>query len=620
MDGSFLQKALSKLLSHIENGKREDGHFCFRLECDSTCSSEFILFMHALNIIDEALEKGIANYLRKEQREDGTFGLYPEGPPCLSATIKAYFALKLSGDTIEMPHMQKAKEFILSQGGLLCANVFTKIILAQFQQLPWDTTPFVPIEALLQPTASPLHLNKMSYWARNVTIPLMVVSALQFKAINPKQINVQELLISTIPSSKTSDLFLKKIFFHLDRLGKKVECWIPKKVRKWGIQAAINWLTPRLNGIDGLGGIYPAMEYAYKALFAVGYPQDHPFLKNTFEAMKNLIHIENGTMSVQPCLSPIWDTAIAAHALYETNQKEEAILALDWLQKKQLIDFDGDWKIDAKEVEGGGWAFQYNNPYNPDIDDTAMILWAMAKCDKERYSYSIQRGVHWLLGMQSKTGGFSAFSKDGTNELFNYIPFGDFEALADPPTADVTGRVLAAFGKLNLNETKEAIKKGIDFLKTTQEKDGSWFGRWGTNYIYGTWSVIEGLIASGISHREKTIQKAINFIKKRQNSDGGFGESNSSYSKGNEKAPYKSTIHQTAWALLTLKAAGEEESMEYRKGIFYLLSRQKMDGTFEEIEFNAPGFPNVFYLKYHSYSCLFSLWALSQQNENEEII
>lgn len=597
------------------------GFWVFELEADCTIPAEYIMMMHFIDDIDVTLQNKIAKYLRSRQAEDGSFPMFTGGPGDISGSVKVYYALKMAGDDIDAPHMKRLREWILSQGGAAKANVFTRIALATFEQLPWRGVPYVPAEIMLFPKWFPFHLDKVSYWSRTVMVPLFILCSMQAKAKNPNKIDVLELF--TVHPDEEQHYFpertlLNKIFLGLDKLGRLTAPLIPKKMHDRAIQKALDWFTERLNGEDGLGGIFPAMVNAYESMLLLGMPEDHPNVVIARKSIDKLLVINEDDAYCQPCLSPVWDTGLASLALQEADRignRDSLAKAYDWLKSKQLKDEPGDWRIAKPNLPGGGWAFQFNNPHYPDVDDTAVIAFAMADSDIPGMEEPVQRATRWIEGMQSKNGGYGAFDADNTYYYLNEIPFADHGALLDPPTADVSARCAMLMAKV-ANEHKEylpALERTIEYLRREQEADGSWFGRWGTNYIYGTWSVLLGLEQTGLPKDDPMYTKAAAWLKSVQREDGGWGEDNFSYHDTDYRGQYKfSTAFQTAWAVLGLIAAGEAKSPEVKAGIDFLLRKQQVDGFWNDKCFTAPGFPRVFYLKYHGYDKFFPLWALAR--------
>ncbi|MBS3954272.1 MAG: squalene--hopene cyclase [Methylomicrobium sp.] len=616
-----LNRAISKAESYLLNLQQPDGHWVFELEADCTIPSEFILFMNYLGEIDEPLQAKVANYLRSRQSEDGSYPLFTGGPGDISCSVKTYYALKLAGDLPEAPHMVKLKNYILSQGGAARANVFTRIALAMFEQIPWRGVPYIPVEIMLLPKWFPFHLDKVSYWSRTVMVPLFILCTLKATAQNPKKIDVLELFVVHPDLEKhyfPERTLLNKIFLGLDKLGRITNPLIPKRVRNKAIAKAKDWFIERLNGEDGLGAIYPAMAAAYEAMLLLGMPKEHELLVTARKAIDKLMVIKEDYAYCQPCLSPVWDTGLVALALQETDKvknQETLTLAYDWLKSKQLKDEPGDWRITQPNLEGGGWAFQYANPHYPDVDDTGLVGFAMADSNVPGLDESIHRATRWIVGMQSKNGGYGAFDVDNNYEYLNEIPFADHGALLDPPTVDVSARCAMLMAKVckDHDEYLPALERTINYIRSEQEADGSWFGRWGTNYIYGTWSVLIGLEQTRVEKTDPMYTRAAQWLKSVQREDGGWGEDNFSYHDDQLRGQYRfSTAFQTAWAVMGLIAAGEAKSQAVKNGVDFLLRTQLTDGSWNDKCYTAPGFPRVFYLKYHGYDKFFPLWALAK--------
>jgi squalene-hopene/tetraprenyl-beta-curcumene cyclase len=622
-----LNRAIDKAQDKLLSLQSDDGYWVFELEADCTIPSEYILMMNYLGEIDEVLQAKIANYLRSRQSQDGSYPLFTGGFADISCSTKVYYALKLAGDSIDAEHMVRLRNYILSKGGAAKANVFTRIMLATFEQLPWRGVPYIPVEIMLFPSWFPFHLDKVAYWSRTVMVPLFILCTLRATAKNPKKINILELFV-THPDEEQhyfpERTILNKIFLGLDFLGRVTRPLIPKKSHDLAITKAKDWIIDRLNGEDGLGGICPAMMAAYQALLLLGIPKDDELMVTARKAIDKLLVINNDDAYCQPCLSPVWDTALAALALQEVDKGTDVInpvknqsltRAYDWLKSKQLSDEPGDWRISKPNLAGGGWAFQFENPYYPDVDDTAVVGFAMAESKLPNLEESIHRATRWIVGMQSKNGGYGAFDVDNTHYYLNEIPFADHGALLDPPTSDVSARCAMLMAKVaqNHDEYLPALQRTIDYIRTEQEDEGSWYGRWGTNYIYGTWSALLGLEQTSLPKTDPMYVSAVKWLKSKQREDGGWGEDNASYHDKSLSGTYHfSTAFQTAWAVLGLMAAGEGTSPEVKAGIDFILHNQQANGVWNDKCFTAPGFPKVFYLKYHGYDKFFPLWALAR--------
>ena len=608
-----IKTSRESLLKH----QQPDGHWVYELEADCTIPAEYILMNHFVGEINDELEQKIAIYLREQQDEHDGWSLYHDGCFDLSCSVKAYYALKLVGDNVNAEHMVRARNAILTHGGAANSNVFTRIALALFGQVPWHATPFIPAEVILLPKWFPFHISKVSYWSRTVMVPLFILCTLKPTAVNPRGIDIRELF--TIPPEDERNFFrittfLSRAFLILDHIGRIIEKLVPAFIRNISIRKCEQWFLTRMNEEHGIGGIFPAMVNVYESLVVLGYPKDHPVRIQARKAIDNLLVERGHSVYCQPCVSPVWDTALACQTMLEVeNSNSPAIKkGLDWLRERQLKDEPGDWRQVRPNLQGGGWAFQYSNYHYPDLDDTSMVAWAMLRADNENYAESVLRAADWTAGMQSGNGGFGSFEVDNTQYYLNSIPFADHGALLDPPTADVTARCIALLTIVDKQKYAQNIQVAIKYIKSDQEPDGSWYGRWGTNYIYGTWSVLTGLEVAGEDPQQDYIRSAVDWLYSVQNEDGGWGEGNDSYYPPKHRRPYPSTAFQTAWALLALLAAGEVKSDAVQQGAEFLLKNQKMDGLWHDASYTAPGFPRVFYLKYHGYAKYFPLWALAR--------
>jgi squalene-hopene/tetraprenyl-beta-curcumene cyclase len=624
IEGVALDSIIGRARDALLAQQRDDGHWVFELEADATIPSEYVLLVHYLaETPNVELERKIGVYLRRIQADHGGWPLFHGGAFDISATVKAYFALKMIGDSPDAPHMKRAREAILARGGADRTNVFTRILLALFGEISWNNVPTVPVELILLPRWFPIHLSKMSYWARTVIVPLLVLAALKPLARNPRGVRVTELFTSnhaSVPHRAPHQNRYWAAFFHaLDVLLKWFEPLWPKNLRRRAITKCVTWVTERLNGEDGLGAIYPAMANSVMMYDVMGYPPDHPDRATARKSVEKLLVVHNEEAYCQPCVSPVWDTALAAHAMMEAEGAEASVgRALEWLKPLQVLDVKGDWAEERPDVRPGGWAFQYNNAYYPDLDDTAVVVMALDRArgrvaPDARYDDAIARGREWVDGLQSKNGGWGAFDADNVYYYLNNIPFADHGALLDPPTADVSGRCIGMLAQLGEPLDSSRMKAALDYMERVQEKDGSWFGRWGVNYIYGTWSALAGLNAAGLDPNSPMVRRAAEWLIGIQNEDGGWGEDCDSYKldyKGYEAAP--STASQTAWALLGLMAAGCVEHPAVVRGIRYLEMTQSADGLWPQEHYTGGGFPRVFYLLYHGYPKFFPLWAVAR--------
>ncbi len=608
--------------------QRRDGHWVFELEADATIPSEYVLLKRYLGEPDLALEAAIANYLRRIQAAHGGWPLFHDGPFNISASVKAYFALKVIGDSPDAPHMRRAQQAIAAHGGAGSTNVFTRMLLALHGVIPWTAAPTVPVEIMHLPRWFPFHLFRISYWGRTVLAPLLVLQAMKPSSRTPHGVTLDELFpgrtrIRRAPRALHQSRPWFAVFASIDALIRFTEPFFPAGPRERAIDKAVAFVTKRLNGEDGLGAIFPAMANAVMVYDALGYPRDHPDVVTARKAIENLIVHKRDEAYCQPCVSPVWDTVLAAHALIEVGSEEALTAAgkgLVWLLPRQVLDTVGDWAEQRPNVRPGGWAFQYANPHYPDLDDTAVVVMAMDRgahrleiSGGADFSEAVARGREWVLGLQSRNGGWGAFDADNTSEYLNHIPFADHGALLDPPTADVTARCASMLAQLGSDADKDALSAALAFLRRTQETDGSWHGRWGMNYIYGTWSALCAFNAAGVSPQAREVRRAVKWLEFINNPDGGWGEQGSSYELDHcSHQPAPSTASQTAWALLGLMAAGEVDNPVVARGINYLLRTNDAAGLWPEPEFTAVGFPRVFYLRYHGYSKFFPLWALAR--------
>ena len=625
-----LARGIERALGAVLADQRPDGHWVYELEADATIPAEYILMVHFLGEApDLTLEARIGRYLRRVQGAHGGWPLFHGGAYDPSASIKAYFALKMIGDAPDAPHMARAREAIRARGGAECGNVFTRILLALYGVVPWEAVPVMPVEIALLPGWFPFHLSKVSYWTRTVLVPLLVLGALKPRARNPRAVGIDELFLApprqlgAAPRAPHQSRLWFAFFTMVEAQLRRLEPHIPTPLRRRAIERASTFVRERLNGEDGLGAIFPAMVNAVAMLHAQGRGSADPDFAGARRAVDRLL-VEHGDEAYcQPCFSPVWDTALMCHALLEAGTPRALAAAgrgLEWLRPLQILDRDGDWSRQRPGLRPGGWAFQYTNAHYPDVDDTAVVAMAMHRADQlapePRFTEAIARAREWVLGMQSRDGGWGAFDADNTWRYLNHIPFADHGALLDPPTADVSARCLSMLAQLDPQACADphgAARRALDWLLDAQEAHGPWYGRWGINYVYGAWSVLCALGAAGLGREDRAVTRAVAWLEAVQNPDGGWGEDGSSYRLdygGHEAFP--STPSQTAWALLALMAAGAVDVPAVARGVAWLLAQQRADGMWDEAHHTATGFERVFYLRYHGYARYFPLWALAR--------
>ncbi len=637
--GTALDAAVLRARDALLRRQREDGHWVFELEADATIPAEYIMLRRFFGQHDPVREAAIGQYLRRLQAQQapsaaGGWPLYHAGKIDISCSVKAYFALRLIGDPVDAPHMIRAREAILAAGGAAKSNVFTRCTLALFGQVPWHAVPVMPPELILLPRWFPFHIGKISYWARTVLVPLTVVMARRPQPVAPIGVDIGELFatppdeVREWPGGAHQQEPWSSLFKAVDKALQRAQRLFPRTHRIRAEAACEKFVTERLNGEDGLGAIYPAMANAIFMYHVMGVAESDPRMTTAWAAIEKLVcERADGETYVQPCLSPIWDTALVAHALLEAGgaEAEQAVgRGVEWLLTREITEVRGDWAWQRPHLKPGGWAFQYENAHYPDVDDTAVVVLAM---DRHRRAtgtappgtdQAIERAVDWTIGMQSRGGGWGAFDADNTHHYLNHIPFADHGALLDPPTADVTGRCLAMLAQLGEASQKPA-REAVAYLLAEQEADGAWYGRWGVNYVYGTWSALTALNAAGLPHEHAAMRRAVAWLEARQNPDGGWGEDGDTYPERGGTAPdggsrrnSASTSSQTAWALLALLAAGEADNPAVARGAAYLLRSQTEAGGWDEDDYSGTGFPRVFYLRYHGYRQIFPLWALAR--------
>jgi squalene-hopene/tetraprenyl-beta-curcumene cyclase len=597
------------------------GYWCAELTADTTLESDDImlqLWSHPpVNGVWEfasspRVQKAVQSILNR-QLPDGGFNIHVKGPAELSATVKAYFALKVAGVPVTDPRMIAARDRILALGGLQDANSYVKVNLSLFDLYPREHTPSIPPELMLLPGKI---IYQMSSWTRAIVIALAIVHANNPKRPVPAGFNLDELLLPGKTMSLSSDdswLTLRNTFVQSDKILKLWEKYGLERIRRIAIRKCEHWMIEHLKHSDGLGAIYPSMMYAIMAFDVLGYPENHPMRVDAQRVFDNLLVDDGDRYFFQPCFSPVWDSAISAYALGEAGYQGPALKeCANWLLSKE-IRRKGDWSVKRPNTEPSGWAFEFRNDHYPDIDDTAMVLLSFKHAragNKEAQAACERRALNWLLAMQGRDGGWAAFDVDNNWEILTHVPFADHNAMLDPTCADITGRVLEGLAACGLGRDHQAIQKGIGYLVRTQTADGSWYGRWGVAYIYGTCFALRGLAAVGEDDHEPYIQRANEWLRSIQNADGGWGESCASYDNG-IYAPAPSTPSQTAWAIMGLIAGGDTNSSSVQHGIEYLVSTQREDGNWDEELVTGTGFPKVFYLSYHLYKLNFPLLALA---------
>jgi squalene-hopene/tetraprenyl-beta-curcumene cyclase len=616
-----LADAIERGVTHLLSLQGQDGYWLGELEADTTLESDYVFYLHVLGKADAERIGKLASYVRRRQLPDGGWNIYFGGPSELNATVKAYVALRLAGDAPNAAHMELARRRVHELGGLEGTNSFTRFYLALVGGIGWEMAPAVPPELMLLPRWFPVNIWEMSSWTRGIVIPLAILYAVKPNWRLPNQMRVDELLRD--PSRKLQAfawgepwLSWRNCFLALDRACKFYDRMPWQPFRKFALRQAREWLVAHLERSDGLAAIYPAMMNAIFALVAMGHSPDDPLTRREIRQLERFEIEEKDTIRLQPCFSPVWDTAIAMVALEEAGlpaNHPALVQAADWLLDHQVLG-GGDWQEKNPEALPGGWVFEFRNDFYPDVDDTAFVLMALQRvdyADSARLREAARRGIDWLVSMQNRDGGWGGFDKHNDRQFLNHIPFADHNAMLDPSSADVTARVLECLGRHGWPASHPVLQRALAYLAREQTPEGPWYGRWGVNYIYGTSGVLRALETVRITGRE-FCQKAAEWLRAVQNPDGGFGESIASYYDPALKGQGVSTPSQTAWGLIGLLAAGWREEPAVTRGVEHLLERQSADGSWEESEFTGTGFPCVFYLKYHLYRNYFPLYALAR--------
>ncbi len=616
-----LEKSIERGANHLLSLQAEPGYWQGELEADTTLESDYIYFLFVLGKADPERIAKLAKYIRRGQLPDGGWSIYPGGPSELNATSKAYFALKLAGDSTEAPHMVAAREIVHRLGGLEHTNSYVRFYLALVGAVGWELVPAIPVELMLLPNWFYINIYEMSSWTRGIVIPMAILCALRPEWRLPERARVDELFRD--PTSKTAAfdwseqlLSWKNVFLAVDRGLKLYEKLPWKPLRQRALGEAKSWMLNHIERTEGLAAIYPAMMNSIFALMALGHGPEDPLTWREIKEFSKFEIEEGDTIRMQPCVSPVWDTCIAMVALEEAGMPPDhpaLVKAADWMLSKQVLG-PGDWQVKNKDAEPGGWAFEFRNDFYPDVDDTAFVLMALQRVkfpEPERMEGAVRRGIQWLLSMQNRNGGWGAFDRDNDRQFLCNIPFADHNAMIDPSTADVTARVVECLGRFGWSAEHPAIQRAIKFLLKDQCKDGSWFGRWGVNYIYGTSGVLRALETVSLSTRDY-CRRAVMWLRTVQRADGSFGESLQSYDTPSTKGQGPSTPSQTAWGLIGLLAGAELSDPAIGKAVSYLVHQQKEDGSWSEPDFTGTGFPGVFYLKYHLYRNSFPVYALAR--------
>jgi squalene-hopene/tetraprenyl-beta-curcumene cyclase len=634
-----VESSISKASEFLLSLQHPDGYWCGELEADSMLEADYIFLHKLLDSGDSGRVERAHAEMWRYQNDDGSWSLYPDGPGNISLSVKCYFAAKLMGVPAGDPRMVTCREWILANGGVVACNTFTKMYLCAMGQYDYDAVPAIPPEIVLFPKWFYFNIYEISSWSRSILVPLAIIYAKKpFKKI-PSEQSIDELFVGGRVNSilrlrmdRKNKISWRNFFLVLDRMTHWFEAVHIRPLRALALRRAEKWMLERLELSDGLGAIYPAMMNAIIALRCLGYSEDDPQViraRDEFEKLgieqASTPEVPYPTFRMTPCVSPVWDTAQAVFALAEAGipaTDPRLVKSADWILSKE-VRHKGDWAVKVPRTEPGGWYFEFANEWYPDTDDTAQVLLALNRVENPRERYQDQvcrRALDWVLAMQCKNGGWGSFDKDNTKMIFQYIPFADHNAMLDPPTADITGRILEMMATYGFTRDDKRVQKAINFIFKEQEPDGSWFGRWGVNYLYGTYLVLRGLEAIGVDHLEPQIQQAAEWVRMVQNADGGWGETCGTYDFPDTRGIGLSTPSQTAWALLALLSAGDDRSDSIAKGIRWLLTHQLPDGGWDESTgegvthqaiITGTGFPRVFYLAYTLYRQYFPLLALT---------
>ena len=615
-----LDATIARATGSLLGKQAAGGWWVGELQGDSILESEYILLKWILEQETDPDLVKIANYLRRLQNPDGGWSLYPGGPPDASGCVKAYFALKLMGDLPDAPHMAKARQLILSIGGAEKSNTFSRFYYACLGQISFDSCPSIPPEVVFLPQWAYFNLYNVSAWTRTMILPLGIVTTLRPVRHLPEHLGIRELYVNYeagntlgVPAPGIPRTW-RDFFLRLDRLLKRYEEHPMQSLRERAMHAAEKWLFERMDNSEGLGAIFPPMVYMLIVLKALGYPDTHPAVLKGHKELKDFYIEEGDAIRLQPCVSPVWDTGIALHALAETGLSADsnaAIRGTQWLLDKE-VKFASDWQRKVRKIEPSGWFFEFENPHYPDTDDTAMAVMSLKRLGGEKATAAVARGVEFLLAFQNSDGGWAAFDKTESRPILEAIPFADHNAMQDPSCPDITGRVLESLGHNGISVEDRLVRQAIRFIQSQQDSSGAWWGRWGVNYIYGTWQVLAGLKSVGEDMNAEYIQRAVDWLESVQKPDGSFGETCASYDDPSLKGQGESTASQTAWGVMGMLAGSGPDNPAVSRGIAWLIADQANHGGWDEAPFTGTGFPKVFYLRYHLYRHYFPLMALGR--------